>query len=675
MDARHAFARLPGDLALSAGLSRAVVPVRLRDRKGALLPGRASLTVVHDTGFPDPTALVAARSGRLFALSTPTDELWAIDPEGGAVQRIPMGDGPSALATYVDALGHEWVAVAHRFSPELWILSATEPAAAPRKLAAVAGASGLALAEGVAYVAERTRSTVVALDLATGRSLWRVAVPPHPGPLAVAGPLLAVGCQGSGEVALLDRRDGAARGSVAPGPGASIVDGTTAAFSAYVMGGKAPRALAYSPALGRLFEASIGPNIGPNPQRMEVSMNGGVASLDPTRARFDRHLGFGAGVTQALALDDRAGILYAADVALGQIRILDARRLAQDDRSAAHALLQTVAVPPPAGFPTARPVEDYGIHGRAGVELHSGPQALALAPDRKSLYVLDRFTGTIARLDVRRRGRARLVSQLPLVPTLGERERRQGEILYFTDLGRTGMSCDACHLEGGAEGILYSKSHPLRIYRSPTLLGSAETPPYFNPLSSHTLEETARFVGDRNRYHNPDLAPGELRALVAYTALLAFPPNPFVGVDGAPPERLELPDGKVGRPRLGMALFEGKAACESCHPSPEFTTDASPATRGRYQDVGTPAIFPLRVAWQDRAPSDFEPPSLLGAWAAFPLLSSGTGGLGERGGRAVVTTRFPLRELLEAEVPHPHGRSAGLTPAERDDLLAYLMTL
>jgi HlyD family secretion protein len=35
---------------------------------------------------------------------------------------------------------------------------------------------------------------------------------------------------------------------------------------------------------------------------MEVSMNGGVSVLQP--GKYERHLGFGAGVTQALALDD-----------------------------------------------------------------------------------------------------------------------------------------------------------------------------------------------------------------------------------------------------------------------------------------------------------------------------------------------------------------------------------
>ena len=74
------------------------------------------------------------------------------------------------------------------------------------------------------------------------------------------------------------------------------------------------------------------------------------------------------------------------------------------------------------------------------------------------------------------------------------------------------MSCDSCHLEGHDEGILFEKTHPLRIYRSPTVRGTRETPPYFTPASTFSLAETSRIVGDRNRYMNPTLTESEVRA-------------------------------------------------------------------------------------------------------------------------------------------------------------------
>ncbi len=87
----------------------------------------------------------------------------------------------------------------------------------------------------------------------------------------------------------------------------SIVGGGTERFSAQVMGGKAPRGMVASERLGRLFMASLGPNVGPNTERMEVSPNGGVAVVDPVRGEVVRHRGFGAGVTEGLALDEARG--------------------------------------------------------------------------------------------------------------------------------------------------------------------------------------------------------------------------------------------------------------------------------------------------------------------------------------------------------------------------------
>ena len=688
LDSQHAYARLPADLAIPPSQAEIDLTVRLRGTDRRLYPGHAPLAIVNDAGFADLTALAISRSGRLFAISTTTDELWVIDPAKGAtpakVDRLAAGDGPTAIATWVDPDGKEWLLVGHRFAHELWLFDAGDPIVAPKKLPAPDGVNGLTTGKDRAYLSDANRNQVVALSLPEGQELWRINVSASPGALALASDLLTVGCRNSGQVELLDAQTGASRGLIVPGPGTPIVGGSTKAFGAYVMGGTTPRALVWSPKLRRLFLASIGPDIGPNPQRMEVSMNSGVAALDPGPQRYLRHLGFGAGVTQALALDDAKGLLYAADVSLGIVRILDAAKLAASDESAQKALIQAVAIRPPEDFPLLRPASDFGIKGRAGVELHSGPQALALSADGSRLYVLDRFTGTLALLDVRgaKQGKAKVETQLPIVPAavdLAQRERRLGEILYFADVGRTGMSCDACHVEGGPGGVLFSKTHPLRIYRSPSILGSRETPPYFNPASTFSLEQTAHMVGDRNRFHNPELLQVEITELAAYSGLLAFTPNPFVGAGGELPSSLDLPDGATGNPRRGQGLFAGKASCQACHPVPEFTTDQEPATRNRYLDVGTPDRFPLRPQWQDPVAPQFEPPSLLGAWAIFPMLSSGTAGFGLGNGdsaeKLVVTTRFPLRAVLEEKGKHPHGTPEALTPEEKNDLLAYLMTL
>jgi len=674
LDSGHAYARLPPDLLLPPSLMQAEVPVAVKLPDGRL-SAPVNLTVVNDAAFQDLTTLAQTEDGRfVFAASATTDTIFAVEPRTRRVTPLKAGDGPSALAIWRDTL-----VVAHAFSPELRLLRFDGEKAEQRSFKAPAYAAGLAVdaERGIAYVAERARDTVTALSLSEGRPLWNVRVLPNPGPLLLVNGTLWVGSLQTGQLQALDPATGQERAHVQPRPGISILGGRTEAYSAFVMGGKAPRALAYHPRCGVLV-SSIGPNIGPNPDRMEISMNGGISVLPVEGApRFSRHLGFGMGVPEGLAVDEARGLIYAADIALGRIRVLDAARLCgPTEAEVKRAQLQEVPIPPPPAFPTLRPPEDFGFAGHAGLELHSGPRALALSPDARTLYALDRFTGTLAVLDAQDAGQGgvRLREQIPLVDTLAQPARRRGQVLYHADLGRTGLTCDACHLEGHTEGVFFAKTRPLRIYRADTLRGSRETPPYFTPASTRSLAQTARDVGGRNRFHSPPPTPREIEDLALFNSLIAPLPNPFVGEDGAPREMLVLPDGAQGNPRKGLLLFEGAAGCSGCHPAPHFTTDQDPATRGRTFNVGTPQALALRESMQDLMPPTFGPPSLMGTWDVFPLLTSGTAGFVPTEGVLEVGTDFPHRQVLE-KAGEVHGKVTRLSREQRDDLLAYLLSL
>jgi hypothetical protein len=672
VDESHAYARLPGDLTLPGETAQVTVALSVEGQRAR---SEVGLTVVNDAGFADWTQLVRA-GDLLWAASATTDALARVDPATGEVTRFPGGDGPSALATWTENDGAARLAVAHSWAKELWILDARSGALL-RTLAAPAYATGLAVDPGrrLLLIAETAENTVRALSLDDGREVWRRDVLPDPRPLAIAGASVVVGSQATGELESLGLDDGRSGESIGPRPGTPIIGGHTEPHAQDVMGGKAPRALLWSPRLARLFVTSIGPNIGPNPQRMEVSMNGGVGVVDLGARRFDRHLGFGAGVSEGMALDEETGRLYLADTAVGVVHAVDATALSAGDGPARKSVLWRLAVPPPAGFPLARDAADYGVNGRAGVALHSGPRALVLSGSAAQLYVLDRFTATVAVVEEVRTDRPRLARQIALEPSPGPRERRLGQVLYFTDMGRSGMTCDSCHLEGHDEGILFEKTHPLRIYRSPTVRGSRETPPYFTPASTFSLTETARMVGDRNRYMNPTLTESEVRQLTLFSATLTTLPNPYRGADGAPPSSVPLPGGGTGRPLEGRKLFEGKADCIRCHPPPLFTTDQDLSTRGRFIDVGTPRAFPLRTGDQETVFRGVGVPSLVGAWDVFPMLTTGLAGFREENGRAVPADRVPLRAMLDRFCAPPHGNAAALDERERADLLAYLLTL
>jgi hypothetical protein len=110
-----------------------------------------------------------------------------------------------------------------------------------------------------------------------------------------------------------------------------------------------------------------------------------------------------------------------------------------------------------------------------------------------------------------------------------------------------------------------------------------------------------------------------------------------------------------------------------CHPAPLYTLDQDPATRGKYLQVGTPIALPLRTDQQELVPGA-APPALIEAWDVWPMLTSGAAGYEVKGDRLVVGTRFPLRAVIENSGPQ-HGNAQALTPEERDDLLAFLLTL
>ncbi len=666
-DERHAYARLPGGLAVGS-LSEVLVEARVRGASGV-----AQLRLINDTTFPDLTALVRSGDGKtLFALSGTTDSVHAIDVATQTVTTIPTDDGPSALALWVDAEKTEWLVIAHQFAPSMVLVQTAAPTSR-RMVPAFTNVAGLAVRGNRLFVAEQARDTVAALELPTGKEVWRTPVAANPRELVIAGDALVVGSLATGALEVLSLEDGAVRSSHEPKPGTPIIGGGTAKYAAQIMNGKAPRDFAYASKAQTLFVSSIGPNIGPNADKMEVSMNGGVGAVSLTKG-WQRHLGFGAGVTEALALDEGRGLLYASDVGLGLVRVLDVKKLG-GDATASKALLQEVALIPPSNFPLIRPKEDFNVKGRAGPSLHAGPRALVLSPDNKTLYVLERFTGSVAVIDVSVAGKAAWRAQWKVVNALTQPVRRTGQVLYHADLGRTAMSCDACHVDGHGEGVLFEKTMPLRIYRSTTVRGSRETPPFFTPASTFSMGETSKVVGGRNRFHNPDPSAQEIEALTLYASLIPTLPNPFVAESGAPPETLTLPDGKEGRPKHGLALFEGKAGCVGCHPPPLFTMDQDEATRGKFIDVGTPQFMPLRVEQQNAMFKGFGTPSLVGSWDVFPMLTTGLAGLAvQADGSVRVDDRFPLRVAVEKWAP-AHGRADLLTPEERDDLLAYVLSL
>jgi len=129
------------------------------------------------------------------------------------------------------------------------------------------------------------------------------------------------------------------------------------------------------------------------------------------------------------------------------------------------------------------------------------------------------------------------------------------------------------------------------------------------------------------------------RALAAYVATLASPRTPFddwrdAVVAGSP---APAPAAAAAR---GFGLFAGRGGCVGCHAGPTFSDDAlhAPLAAGALARVRTPG--------------------LRGVAASPPYMHDGS-----------------IATLCDAVRPHADGQPAGLSPVQRTDLVAFLLTL
>ena len=131
----------------------------------------------------------------------------------------------------------------------------------------------------------------------------------------------------------------------------------------------------------------------------------------------------------------------------------------------------------------------------------------------------------------------------------------------------------------------------------------------------------------------------DAKAIDAYLQSLTPVPSPFL-VNG------ELSESA----KLGKALFDGKAGCSKCHSGKLFTDlekyDVGTANTGAVDGV-----------------KEFDTPSLIEVWRTGPYLWDGRAvTVGE-----LFTPKYNPKDL--------HGKTAKLTPKEKDDLAEYVLSL
>lgn len=263
-----------------------------------------------------------------------------------------------------------------------------------------------------------------------------------------------------------------------------------------------------------------------------------------------------------------------------------------------------------------------------------GPRGLALAGDGRQAFVCNYFSGTIGVIDL---AAHRVKATIAVGEQPAASPTRRGEI-FFHDANRCFQhwhSCFSCHLDDGRidgltwdfmrDGIGNGKDVI-------SLIGMMDTAPHNRRATRPNPYECMRTGVLGSHFIVPQ--PGDVDDLVAYAASLR-------------PEKNPLTDRNAEAVARGKPIFEGKAACAVCHEGP-WLTDC------KQHDVGT------RTA-QD-PDGRYDTPSLVECYRTAPYLHDG---------RAAT-----LREVFTKFNPDDrHGRTSQLTPAELDDLIAYLQSL
>ncbi len=199
-----------------------------------------------------------------------------------------------------------------------------------------------------------------------------------------------------------------------------------------------------------------------------------------------------------------------------------------------------------------------------------------------------------------------------------------------TDISEDGvMACESCHPEGRADGLSWRLGED--VLQTPYLAGRVKgTGPYKWSGADRTLEASMRHTISRLGGFASGLSSRDYASLQAYLESLPAPTPPTVKDDAA-----------VAR---GKKLFESAdLGCDACHLGAQFTD-------GGTHEVGSGGL------------RDVDTPSLLGLAHSAPYYHDGSA----VDLHALVGDRATVHDMADFD---------NLTPAQADDLVAYLKTL
>ncbi len=568
-------------------------------------------------------------------------------------------------------------------------------------------------ASGRLWLTSPDDDAVVALDPSSLEVLVRIDVPGAPEQLARMGGLLVVTRTRSASVAVIDEASGAVRDVPTPCGGTQAV-ALAAGGQAWVSCRDDDLLLRVAPAAGVVEAVLPSPGrptaLAINGDRVAVtaSREGRVRVLDATSGRELDARDYGAGPGVSASQLDAVAAAGTGFAATYQLVDHDSDRARPPEQGGYGGVVAERPRIAPAVAADGCAAEYARFTG--GVRVASGPSALAFAPATATLWVAHRSTDNVLVLDCApegpglapvavsglaslraafRTGRGprgivvsadgrtayvdvgfdQAVARLELAEAAGDTADRappdapqppalartralgparrlsvaaaQGRASFFdatnTHLTPSGVvTCGTCHPSGGEDGLswfLHTRNVARKLRRTPPAWSAKRALAPFHWDGEFTDAAVLTRAAIVELMEGDGLVV-DVSAIAAYLEALE-PPHPRPVRDRAQWE-------------VGRALFD-TAGCAECHPAPRFTD-------GLAHDVLAASTDPDGLL----APSDT--PSLLGVRARPPYLHDGRA----RALSDVLTTH---------NTGDAHGRTAALSAAERDALIAYLESL
>jgi cytochrome c peroxidase len=279
----------------------------------------------------------------------------------------------------------------------------------------------------------------------------------------------------------------------------------------------------------------------------------------------------------------------------------------------------------------------------------SGPAGIAVDAAGKVAFVDNAFDGSVSRIDLtkpfdssapRYDASSTLVRALPprysAAALAGRKLFHDASSSHVTPAGV--VACSTCHPGGGDDGLvwfIHTSEIPLKRRRTPHLGGAhSSSAPFhwdgeFGTMSALGTATIAKLMGGDGLLVDVD-------SLQAFVDEIVMPPVGFAD-DLAAVER-------------GRLIFESpETGCATCHNGLYFTDN-------KLHSV----LDPMSLSPRDVITMANTPP-LRGVFLRAPYFHDG---------------RSPnLYDLLSRKDAVPHGNTAQLSATDRDDLVAYLMSL